>query len=157
MSPECSRSLNLLQAFAEVEPPPCVEPSADVVALYERLRDADPNSDAFSEDDTNEGWGHWQYTAGGLNVKHAVSSWNAVGSIDVACQLIAVGLKTCKVARHICFHRLARPMGGPGLMSDVYFEMLVSRLWEMWKEVVPEKVDCYLLISSLRSTLTVAF
>lgn len=42
-------------------------------------------------------------------------------------------------------------------MSDVYFEILVSQLWEMWKEVVPEKVDCYLLISYLRSTLIVTF
>ncbi|RXW16845.1 hypothetical protein EST38_g9005 [Candolleomyces aberdarensis] len=138
MFPDLKSAVKLLQAFAEVEPPPCVEPSADVVALYERICDADPNSDSFLEEDTNEGWGHWQYTAGGLNVKRAVSSWNAVGSIDVACQLIAVGLKTCKVARHICFHRLGT-MDGPGLMSDVFFEILVSQLWEMWKEVVPEK------------------
>ncbi|KAF8868875.1 hypothetical protein BD779DRAFT_1682938 [Infundibulicybe gibba] len=103
--------------------------SDDLVALLTRIENADPNSAEYSEDDTNTGWGHHQFTAGGLTCGSALLSWRSVGDTKIACRLIAAALKTCKVARHIC---LNRNIEVTSFLSDAYLQNVIERLWEVW-------------------------
>jgi hypothetical protein len=69
-------------------------PSADVTAFLEHAEHVDPNLPAISEDDRGESWGH-HHLAGSSTL---LASWHNVGNTGIACRLIAVAIKTCKVA-----------------------------------------------------------
>ncbi|KAF8867498.1 hypothetical protein BD779DRAFT_1483283 [Infundibulicybe gibba] len=105
------------------------QPSSDVMALLTWIENADPNSDEFSEDDSNGSWGHYQFTAGGLTCTSALLNWRSIGNTETACRLIAAALKTCKIARHVCFNR---DIEVNSFLSDAYLENVIEKLWEVW-------------------------
>jgi len=104
-------------------------PSDDVLTFLDRIERADPNSPDISEDDTNESWGHYQYTAAGLTYTAVLTSWESIGNIDTACRLIAAAIKTCKVARHLCF---AQHLSPTSYLSEIYMNNIVELLLQLW-------------------------
>ncbi len=108
------------------------KPSDDFVAFLARIKNADPNDVNLSEDDLDASWGHYQFTAGCLTCTTVLTSWDIVGGCSHACDLIAAALKTCKVARHLCFEHKIDVMS---YLSDIYLENVVSKLWDLWKSV----------------------
>jgi hypothetical protein len=102
-------------------------PSDDVAAFLERIESADPDSPDFSEDDQNQSWGHWQFTSGNMTCSTVLTSWDHIG-ITTARRLIAAAVKTCKVARHICFER---GINSSSYLSDAYLENVVELLWKL--------------------------
>jgi hypothetical protein len=107
------------------------KPSEDALAFLSRIRDANPNGSDLSEDDSDANWGHYQFTAGQLTISAVLADWDAVGSCQIACELIAAALKTCKVARHLCFER---NVSATSYLSDAYLQNIVSKLWDLWQE-----------------------
>jgi len=106
------------------------EPSSDVMAFLKRIEHADPNAPDISEEDNNESWGHHQFTAASLTCTTVLTSWDCIGNIDVACRLIAAAIKTCRVARHLCF---SRNIKASTYLSDIYLSKVVELLWSLWK------------------------
>lgn len=106
-------------------------PSDNLLSFLTWIETADPNSTDFSEDDTNASWGHSQFTTGNLTWSTVLISWSDVGNCGVACQLIAAAIKTCKVARHLCFERQILP---GSYLSNIYLEQIVEVLWRLWKD-----------------------
>jgi hypothetical protein len=104
--------------------------SDDFTTFLERIKNANPNDPNLSEDDLNASWGHYQFTGGHLTCSTVLTSWDVVGSCSNACDLIAAALKTCKVARQLCFERNIEVTS---YLSDIYLENVVSKLWNMWK------------------------
>ena len=104
--------------------------SDDVQAFLSRITDANPNGPDLSEDDSDANWGHHQFTAGRLTISAVLENWDAVGSCEVACALLGAALKTCKVARHLCFER---NISATSYLSDAYLQNVVSKLWDIWK------------------------
>jgi len=104
--------------------------SDDFVAFLARIKNLDPNDPSLSEDDLDASWGHYQFTGGRLTCSAVLTNWDAVGGCEFACDLIAAALKTCKVARHLCFER---KIEATSYLSDVYLENVVLKLWDLWK------------------------
>jgi hypothetical protein len=104
--------------------------SDDFTNFLERIKNANPNDPNLSEDDLDASWGHYQFTAGHITCTTVLTSWEAVGGCSNACDLIAAALRTCKVARHLCFERNIEAMS---YLSDIYLENVVSKLWDLWK------------------------
>jgi len=104
--------------------------SDDFVAFLSRIKNLDPNEPGLSEDDLDACWGHYQFTGGRLICSAVLTSWDAVGGCESACDLIAAALKMCKVARHLCFER---NIEATSYLSDIYLENVVSKLWDLWK------------------------
>jgi hypothetical protein len=102
--PAIPHAMNLLKALEDETAPQPIEPSANVAAFLERIETADPNAPDISEDDTNSCWGHYQFTATNIRCSTVLTSWDEVGT-TTARKLITAALKTCKVARLICFER----------------------------------------------------
>lgn len=105
-------------------------PSNDVVAFLNRIENADPNSADIQDDDTNANWGHHQFTAASLTCSTVLDSLENIGSTEIACRLIASAIRTCKIARHLCFKRQVKT---ESYLSDAYLENLVERLWALWR------------------------
>jgi hypothetical protein len=122
--------LKVMQSAIQSEMEPMLEPMR---AFLERIETADPNSPDLSDDDNNESWGHYQFTSGQMTCSSVLTSWSSVGGTKGACRLIAAAIKTCKVARHICFSRAIEPTS---YLSDVYLELVVGSLWSLWKNHV---------------------
>jgi len=59
-----------------------------------------------------------------------LTSWDDIGNIDTAYKLLAATIRTCKVARHVCFQRGIK---ATSFLSDAYLANIVERLWELWK------------------------
>ena len=106
-------------------------PSNDVTYFLDRIENADPNSPGLSEDDLNAGWGHYQFTAGNMRIMSVLKSWADIGNVDTACRLIAAAIKTCRVARHLCFQCGVQP---GTYLSDAYLDNTIDRLWGLWKD-----------------------
>ncbi|TFY74282.1 hypothetical protein EWM64_g9730 [Hericium alpestre] len=123
---------DLLSAMQKGSPHPISEPSDDMIHYIHRVETADPNNSDLSEDDTDAGWGHYQYTTGGCTASTVLTTWQAIGSIATACRLIAVAIKTCKVARHLCF---VHQVNATSFLSDAYLAEIVAQLWVLWKSV----------------------
>ena len=102
-------------------------PSPDVVAFLERAEHADPNSPDIADDDKDSAWGHHQLSG----TTSLLASWDNIGSTGIACRLIAVAIKTCKVARHLCFTKQINP---PAYLSDIYLSNIIASLWSSWKQ-----------------------
>lgn len=100
-------------------------PSTNVSAFLERIESADPNSPDLSEDDMNGNWGHYQFTAGSMRCATVLQSWDEIGKAT-ACKLLAAAIKTCKVARFVCF---TRGIEVGSYLSDAYLQTLVESLW----------------------------
>ena len=101
-------------------------PSADILAFLERAEHADPNSPDISDDDKDACWGHYQLPGS----SSLLASWRNIGNIVVACRLIAVTIKSCKVARHLCFLKQINPSS---YLSDIYLSEIINSLWSAWK------------------------
>ena len=77
-----------------------------------------------------QGWGHYQFTAGGLSPATVLTSWQEVGSIDTAFKLVAAAIKTCREAQLMCENA-----GAPkttGFLSDDYLELMLKHLKKCW-------------------------
>jgi hypothetical protein len=116
--------------------------SDDFTSFLERIKNANPNDPSLSEDNLDASWGHYQFTAGCLTCTTVLTSWDAIGGCSNACDLIAAALKTCKVARHLCFEHNVEVMS---YLSDIYLENVVSKLWDLWKSAGGVHGSSYLL------------
>ena len=96
-----------------------------------RIENADPYVADLSEDDSGPSWGHSQFTSGNMTLTSVLQSWESIGSTEMACHLIAASIKTCKVARHICFEQ---KITTGSYLSDAYLQNLVEVLWTLWKK-----------------------
>lgn len=131
--PSIAHAADLLKAMQASAPSESAEPSETVLALLDRLEQTDPNSPEISEDDTNSSWGHYQYTAGSLTCRSVLTSWAAIGKVDIACRFVAAGIRVCKVARHICFVRNVDPPPS-SYLGDAYLDSLIELLWDLWTQ-----------------------
>ncbi|KAH9911767.1 hypothetical protein B0H21DRAFT_674938, partial [Amylocystis lapponica] len=105
-------------------------PSNSMITFIERIENADPNSDNTDEDDMDISWGHRQFTAGSMTCATTLTSWASIRDVATACRLIAAAIKTCRVARHICF---AKKVETSSYLSDAYLENTLDLLWVHWK------------------------
>lgn len=106
-------------------------PSKDAIAFLDRIANADPADPTYGEDDLDSGWGHNQFVGGAMTITTTLTSWSAIGNVDFACKLIAAAIRTCQVARHLCFKKKLTPMS---YLSDCYLENLLDVLWKNWKD-----------------------
>jgi hypothetical protein len=124
-------AINLLQAMEAnpefgrgLMPTPTTE-------FLSRLENADPADADLSEDDSGPSWGHCQFTGGAMTMKSVLTSWQSIGSTSMACKLIAATIKTCKVARHICFKQGIKTTT---YLADCYLTNLIEELFTLWKD-----------------------
>jgi hypothetical protein len=94
-----------------------------------RIENLKPTDPSLSEDDTGASWGHYQFTSGSMTIKSVIQSWDCVGSTMMACKLIAAAVKTCKVARHICFEQNIKTTS---FLADAYLSNLINELYDVW-------------------------
>ena len=135
--PSIPHAVDLLQSMQRNASFQSGAPSDDLVTFLNRIEHADPASADISQDDTNESWGHYQFTAASLTCRTAILSWNSVGSTGIACRLIAAAIKTCKVARHLCFtHNIT----STSYLSDAYLSQIIELLWRFWGEAVGKDI-----------------
>lgn len=103
-----------------------------VMHFINGIESADPHSSDFDEDDLGVSWGHRQFQ--GWNP--TLSSWEAIGSPENACRLIAAVIKTCRVARELCQDLEANNQAKGSTNSylgDMYLEQITEHLWDLWK------------------------
>lgn len=126
-----SCGVQLLDAMlAKSDLMPSLPPSAQLQDLLTQIETADPANPLFSEDDIDAQWGHYQFRHGLDNFTYSDVTWNNVGSIDIACRLLAACIKTCKVARFLCFEK---NITASGYVADHYLQTIVENLWKDWK------------------------
>ena len=106
------------------------KPSQNFSTLLERIQLADPNSPDFNEDNKGQGWGHYQFMAGGLNLSSSLTSWQDVGSIASAFQLAAAAIKTCQEARAMCAN--AGKLTVVSFISDAFLQETLDALKRCW-------------------------
>ena len=133
----CATTFLKSMASKASSPTISVAPSDDVLTFIARIEQANPDSPDISEDDTNESWGHYQYTASALTYTTVLTSWDSIGNIDTACRLIAAAIKTCKIARYLCF---ARHISPTSYLSDIYLQNIVELLSQLWSATGNNKV-----------------
>lgn len=105
------------------------DPPTTTLRFIERIESANPHTPGIDEDDTNISWGHWQFTAGGITLRSVLKTWSDVGDVPTAYRLLAASLKTCLVARHLCFTNKISVQSS--YLSDAYLEEVVDVLWNM--------------------------
>ena len=96
-----------------------------------RLEISTPTDPGLSEDDMGPSWGHYQYTSGSMTINSVIRSWDCIGTTTMACKLIAAAIKTCRVARHVCFEQ---NINTSSYLADVYLSRLIDRLSDVWAE-----------------------
>lgn len=106
--------------------------SESVVEFLLRIERADPNNPDIGEDDTDTSWGHQQFCGGQVQFDNL--TWEGVSNHETAYQILAATVKTCHVARHLCFKRAISVHGG--YLADMYLSRIVECLWEDWKRTV---------------------
>jgi hypothetical protein len=120
-----------------------------------RIESASPSAPDLSEDDTGISWGHHQFTSGSMTIKSILTSWESVGSTVMARKLIAAGIKTCKVACHICFDN---SITTSSYLADAYLSNMVDQLWDVWTAAggvsITKNVYCYYTNSIAKPTST---
>ena len=126
-APTLLRSMNAQPLFEQGQPG---KPSQNFAALLERIQSADPTSPDFDEDNKGQGWGHYQFTAGGLNLSSSLTEWQDVGSIAFAFQLVAAAIKTCRDARLMCAN--AGKSTVVGFISDAFLQETLDALKRCW-------------------------
>ena len=106
------------------------ETSQQVATLLERVQSADPGSPEIDEDNRNLGWGHEQFTAGGLTPSTSLTSWQDVSSVSTAFKLVAAAIKTCREARLMCAN--AGTPKTSRFISDIYLAQILKYLEKCW-------------------------
>ena len=129
IQPPIPHAIALLDAMAASPDFKSSTPSDNVAAFLNRIDAADPNSSEIREDDTNESWGHWQFTAGSLTITTVIQDWACVGGVNMACRLLAAAIRTCKAARQICHER---DITSNSFLSDAYLNNMVDQLYKSW-------------------------
>ncbi|KAH6889523.1 hypothetical protein BKA70DRAFT_1120824 [Coprinopsis sp. MPI-PUGE-AT-0042] len=76
---------NLLRLVKATPHFPLTPSSPAFNAFVARIECADPNDPSIDEDETNQSWGHQQFTRNG-NLDSAAPSWEAVGNVEAACK-----------------------------------------------------------------------
>ncbi|KAI9430174.1 hypothetical protein BJY52DRAFT_1200234 [Lactarius psammicola] len=104
--------------------------SEKVTTLLKRIQSADLGSPDIDEDDVCQGWGHYQFTAGGLTLSSSLATWEDIGSVATALKLVAAALKTCQEARLMCTN--AGTPKTDGFISDVYLKKMIECLENCW-------------------------
>ena len=109
------------------------EPSFGVLEFIKYIDHAEPTSFEFEEDDLGVSWGHKQFQGW----RKQLTSWQAIGTPDTACHLIASILQTCSVARELCQEEEAsrhkNNLGSIQYLSDSYLREITEHLWHLWK------------------------
>jgi len=123
-APDLLRSMDAAPSFKQGKT------SENVTMLLERIQFADPNSPEFDEDNKGLGWGHYQFTAGGLSPSSSLTTWQDVGSVATAFNLVAATLKTCQEARLMCAKDETPKTNG--FLSDAYLEETLEHLENCW-------------------------
>jgi hypothetical protein len=136
--PTIAGALDLLQAMQDATGIEAREPSNDVAALLDQLDRADPDSMDADADDSNESWGHAQFTAGGVTIRSALVDWEAVGGTSTAFKLIAAAVRTCKVARAMC---ATRGRSATAYLADNYLELLFEQIQRCWEGTQVSKLQ----------------
>ena len=88
---------NLLEEMNKAQSSVEGTPSSDLLKFIGHIELADPEAED-NEDQTNQSWGHLQFTSGGLTCLTVLVSWASVGNINTAFWLLAAAVKTAKVA-----------------------------------------------------------
>lgn len=118
--------LNAMEAQSDFQVRPIPSLTTEFLSRLEKSSPGDPS---FSEDDTGPSWGHYQFTCGSITIKSVIRSWDCVGTTTMACKLIAAAVKTCKVARHICFEQ---NINTTSFLADAYLSNLIDELCDVW-------------------------
>ena len=136
--PQIENGMALLQSMQTTPSFRLGTPSANVLAFLEHAENADPNSPDISEDDKGESWGHHQLAGS----SPLLESWHNIGNTNIACCLIAIGIKTCQVAQHLCYMQQTVPSA---YLSDIYLSKIINSLWDSWKRAINTNVrDIYI-------------
>ena len=106
------------------------ETSEKVSTLLERVQRADPGSPEIDEDNKYLGWGHDQFTAGGITPSTSLTCWQDVSNVSTAFKLAAAAIKTCREARLMCAN--AGTPKKTGFISDVYLAQILELLEKCW-------------------------
>lgn len=140
--PTVAGALDLLQAMQDATGIEAREPSVDVAMLLDRLEQADPDLMDTDADDSNESWGHTQFTAGGVTIRSALVDWEAVGGTSTAFKLIAAAVRTCKVARALC---AVRGRSAKAYLADDYLGLLFEQIQLCWEgaQVSSSLISCF--------------
>ncbi|KAH9008839.1 hypothetical protein EDB83DRAFT_2531451 [Lactarius deliciosus] len=123
-APRLLRSMNAQSSFKQSEP------SEQVTMLLDRVQFADPSSPDIDEDNACQGWGHEQFTAGGITLSSSLTSWQEVGNVATALKFVAAAIKTCQEARLMCEN--AGTPKTSGFISDIYLEKTLECLESCW-------------------------
>ncbi|KAH9010334.1 hypothetical protein EDB84DRAFT_1570578 [Lactarius hengduanensis] len=78
--PTVPDAADLLRAMHDATDCETRKPSNSVTALLDRLDSADPDAPDVDDDDSNENWGHAQFTAGSLTIRSALVDWESSSS-----------------------------------------------------------------------------
>lgn len=84
----------------------------------------------IDEDNFILSWGHYQFTAGGLNVLSSMTSWHEIGSITTAFKIVAAALKTCQDAQVMCTNAGLSNMAS--FLSNTYLEKVLESVEICW-------------------------
>ncbi|KDQ30011.1 hypothetical protein PLEOSDRAFT_1101038 [Pleurotus ostreatus PC15] len=104
-------------------------PDVNTSALLRTMLDTDTLM--VDEDNDNRQWGHSHYKSG---INNTLLTWGSVGSVGMAFQLLAAGLRISACARHICYKRRIHIPADSTLIADVYLERLTNQLVHVWQK-----------------------
>ena len=150
--PHAEDLLNIFEKMKNSLPSNRSDPPSTTVRFIERIENANPNVSGINEDNTNANWGHWQFTAGNLTLRSVLKTWSDIGDVTTGYRLLAASLKTCLVARHLCFTNKISVQSS--YLSDCYFRELVDILWNILGSVGTEVVSHTLLGDDILLVLT---
>ncbi|KAF8259352.1 hypothetical protein EI94DRAFT_1707172 [Lactarius quietus] len=122
-APGLIRSMNVQPSFKQGNA------SQNVTTLLKHVQSADLASLDFDEDDKGKGWGHYQFTAGGITLSSSLTTWQEVGSVATAFKLVAAALKTCQEVWQMC---KSDEMPMSGFISDIYLKNTLECLERCW-------------------------
>ena len=105
------------------------EPSINITTLLKNILTADPGSPDFDEDNWGLGWGHYQFTAGGISPSSVLTTWQDISNMATSFNLVAATLKTCQDAQTMCD---AETLKKSGFISDVYLTETLNSLKKCW-------------------------
>ncbi|KAG2004906.1 hypothetical protein CC2G_003412 [Coprinopsis cinerea AmutBmut pab1-1] len=126
--PSASCGSDLLDCLGDLASNPAFvrqEPSAQVSKLLNRIEKASPNDIGIPAEDHNDSWGHYQFTAGEMNLDNTLTDWSDIGDVDIAARFLAAALATCHVARISCEYRCIE-VDNDSYLADVYLERTVN-------------------------------
>ncbi|KAH9026117.1 hypothetical protein EDB85DRAFT_1893535 [Lactarius pseudohatsudake] len=104
--------------------------SKQVMTLFNCVQFSGPSLPDIDRDNVCQGWGHEQFTAGGVTLLSSLTSWQEVGNVATTLKLVAATIKTCQEARSMCEN--ARTPKMSGFISNVYLKKTLKCLESCW-------------------------